>query len=162
MQSVAEAMHVEKREGEQKTIGARNLPAGKKVERVRRHVVVREHGAFGDPGGAGSIDDAGGRIAIGRAVDRDARALGGQFFGLAREIRWIPDRRRARKFGCRDYRHRIGVGEDVVQFAFAVEDVDGNENHAQLDAGQVQVDHLEAVGEINAQPVARLKPALQE
>ena len=158
MQAVAEAVDVEEREREQETIGARDLPAGEKIERVRGQVVVREDGALGDAGGAGGVDDAGGRIAI----QSNLRPFVGQGGGFAREIRGIPDGRGAGELSCGDHGHGFGVGEDVVQLALAIEDVDGNEDHAQLDAGQIQIDHLDAVGQINTEAVAGLQAALCE
>src|ERR1700733_9327259 len=45
------------------------------------------------------------------------------------------------------------------QLALAIKDVDGNEDHAQLDAGEIQVEHLQAVSKIDAKAVAGLQPA---
>ena len=155
VQSVAEAVNMEEREGEQKTIGTRNLPAGQQIQRVRCHVVVREDGAFGDSGGSGCIDDAGGGIAI----QKNLRPFVWQNGGFSREIRWIPDGSGAGEVSCGDDGYGLRVGENVGQLALAIEDVDGNEDQAQLDAGEIQVDHLEAIGEVNAQAIARFKLA---
>src|SRR5580704_13991480 len=43
--------------------------------------------------------------------------------------------------------------------ALAVQDVDGNENGAELQTCQVEIDYLDAVREIDADPVAGLDPA---
>ena len=59
-----------------------------------------------------------------------------------------------------DHGHGFGVSQDVGQFALAIEDVDWNEDHAELDASQIQVNHLDAVGEVDAEAIAGLKPAL--
>ena len=40
------------------------------------------------------------------------------------------------------------------ELALAVEDVDGDEDYSELDAGQIQVDHFEAIREVDAQAVA--------
>ena len=64
--------------------------------------------------------------------------------------------------GCGDHGRGLSVGENMGQFALAVQDVDRNEDHAQLDAGEIHIDHLHAVGKINAKPVAQLQPALSE
>ena len=45
--------------------------------------------------------------------------------------------------------------QDVRDLALAIQDVDGHEDHAELHAGEIEVDHLDAVGEIDAQAVAR-------
>jgi len=50
----------------------------------------------------------------------------------------------------------------VGQLALAVQDIDGNEDDAQLDAGQIQVDHLDAIGEIDAQAITGLEATLRE
>jgi len=47
-------------------------------------------------------------------------------------------------------------------FAVAVEDVDGNENNAGLDAGEEEINHLDAIAEIDAEAVAGLKAGAQE
>src|SRR6266850_1333873 len=38
--------------------------------------------------------------------------------------------------------------------AITVEDVDGDEDHAELDAGQIDVDQLDAIAEVDAEAVA--------
>ena len=38
--------------------------------------------------------------------------------------------------------------------AVAIEDVDRDEDHAELDAGEIDVDQLDAVAEVDAEPVA--------
>src|SRR3989442_1502258 len=43
--------------------------------------------------------------------------------------------------------------------AIAIQDIDGNENHAQFDAGEIQIDYLDRVREINAQAIAFGEPA---
>ena len=48
------------------------------------------------------------------------------------------------------------------QLALAIQDVDGNENHAQLDAGEIQIDHLQAVREVDAKPVAGFETAMSQ
>src|SRR5580704_15013653 len=155
VQAIAEAMYVEERQGQKKTVGARDLPAGEQIERVRGNVVVREDGALGHAGGAGGVDDAGGGI----AVQKNLRAFVGQNGGVAREIRRMPEGHGAGKLSCGDHSRRLGIAEDMRQLALAIEDVDGNEDHAQLEAGEIQVDHLEAIGEVNAQAIARFKLA---
>src|SRR5207344_2711765 len=51
---------------------------------------------------------------------------------------------------------------NVGHLAIAVENVDRDEDHAQLDAGQVEIDHLHAVGQVAAEPVAGLQAVSQE
>ena len=43
----------------------------------------------------------------------------------------------------------------MSHFPFPVEDIDGNENDAELDAGQIHVDHLDRIDQVNAQAVSR-------
>ena len=64
--------------------------------------------------------------------------------------------------GHRHERARRGVGENVRDFAVAIEDVDGYEDHAQLYAGEINVDHLRAVDEVDAKPVACAETSLGE
>jgi len=155
MEAVTKAVDVEEREGEQESISAGDLPAGGEVQGVRGEVIVREHCAFGSAGGSGGIDDAGGSIAI----QMDARAFVGKRGGFACEIRGIPNGNRACEFAGGDDGGGVGVGEDVRDLAVAIKDVEGNEDNAEFDAGQVEVDHLDTVGEINAKPVAGVEAA---
>ena len=43
-------------------------------------------------------------------------------------------------------------------FAVAIKDVDRHKDHAELHAREIDVDHLDAIREIDAQPVARAQP----
>ena len=49
-----------------------------------------------------------------------------------------------------------------AQLALAIQNVDRDENHAQLHGGQIEVDHLDAVGQVNAKAVAGLEAASGE
>ena len=59
-----------------------------------------------------------------------------------------------------DHRLRLRIAEDVRDLALAIQNIDGDEDHAQLHAGEIEVDHLQAVGQIDAQPVAGFQAAL--
>jgi hypothetical protein len=48
------------------------------------------------------------------------------------------------------------------QLSLAVENVDRDEDHAEFDAGEIQVDHFEAVGEVDAQAVAGFQSTVSE
>ena len=51
----------------------------------------------------------------------------------------------------------------MIQLALPIEDVYRNENHAEFNAGQVQIDDLDAIGQINAEPIACFEaPARQQ
>ncbi len=50
----------------------------------------------------------------------------------------------------------------MCDLAVAIEDVDGDEDDAELDAGEVEVDHLDRVGEVDAKAVAGVEAALGE
>jgi predicted DNA-binding protein (UPF0251 family) len=45
------------------------------------------------------------------------------------------------------------------ELALAVQDVDGDEDYSELDAGQIQVDHFEAIREVDAEAVACFEAA---
>src|SRR6185437_14419832 len=53
---------------------------------------------------------------------------------------------------------RLGIAQDVRRLPFAIQNIDRNEDHAQLDRGQIQIDELDAVGQIDAQPIAPAQP----
>ena len=67
VQAVAERVDVEQGQREQEAVGGGDLPAGEQIDGVGGEVVVGEDGAFRRAGGAGGVDDAGGRIAVERA-----------------------------------------------------------------------------------------------
>src|ERR1700733_4563768 len=50
----------------------------------------------------------------------------------------------------------------MSQLALAIEDVDRHENHANLEACQIQIDDLQAIGQVNAEPVAGFQAALRQ
>ena len=52
-----------------------------------------------------------------------------------------------------------GIGDNVADFPFAIEDVDRDENHPELETGEQDVDELDAIGEIDGEPIAGLQPA---
>ena len=158
MHSVAEPVHVEQRQREQKAIRGRDLPRREKIDRVGGEIVVREHGAFGRAGGAGGVDDAG-RIV---AVDGPLRTFVQKRPGFACEVSGIPHRDAGRYLASRHQRHRLGIGEDVRDLAVAIENIDRHEDHAQLHASQEQVDHLDAIGQVDAQAVAVLEAAMRQ
>ena len=87
VQAVAERVDVEERQGEQEAVGRGDLPAGEQVDGVGGEVVVGEDRAFGRAGGAGGVDDAGGRIAI----EGDDGAVGGHGGGFGGEFGGRPD-----------------------------------------------------------------------
>ena len=151
VQAVAEGVDVEERQREQEAVGGGDLPAGEQVDGVGGEIVVGEDGAFGRAGGAGGVDDAGGRVAIERR-SRGGRGHGGGFggeFGGVQSGRRSKARRRSTAAGSASL-------QDVRDLAVAIEDVDGDEDDAELDAGEIEVDHLDAVGEVDAEAVAGL------
>ena len=56
----------------------------------------------------------------------------------------------------------LGVVQDMRPLTIAVEDIDGDEDDAEFDAGQVEIDHLHAIGEIDADAVAGFEPAANQ
>jgi hypothetical protein len=48
------------------------------------------------------------------------------------------------------------------EFAFAVKNIDGNEDHAELDAGEIQIDHFDTIRQVNTQAVAGFQTAMGE
>ena len=142
VQSVAEGVDVKQRQREKQAVAIVDLPAGKQIEGIGGEIIVRENRAFRDSGGAGSVDQRGGRIAIERGInDRLITKLG--------------------QVGRGDEQLGLGVVHDMGDFAVAIEDVDRDENHAQLHAREIEVDHRQTVGELHADAVA-LREALMD
>src|SRR5205085_6220038 len=50
----------------------------------------------------------------------------------------------------------------VRDLAIAIQDIDGHKNDTQFDAGQVEIDHLDTVGEIYAEAVTGMQTAVRE
>ena len=158
VQAVAEAVDVEEREREQESIGPGNLPAGGKIQCISGEIIVGEHRAFRCSRGSGGIDDPGGRL----AVDGSDRTFVRQPCGCSRDVVRIPDGKGTREFGARYDCGGVGIGEDVGNLSVAVEDIDGNENDPELDAGEEKIDHLDAIGQVYAKAVAGMEAALGE
>ena len=123
---------------------------------------MREDGAFGRARGAGGINDARGGVAIERDPGAVRGKYGGERGGLGGELGGAPDGEGGIESGIGDDGRRSGVVQDVRDFAVAVQDVDGHEDDAQFHAGQVEIDHLHAVGEIDAEAVAGIQTAVRE
>ena len=62
----------------------------------------------------------------------------------------------------RNQRARIGIGENMRDFPVAIKDVDRHKDHAEFHARQIDVDHLDAIHEINAEPVAFAQPSFHQ
>ena len=149
VQAVAERVNVEKRQREQEAVGFGNLPAGEEIDGVGGEVVVREDRAFRDARGAGRVDQRGGGVAVERGHWPCRGCVSGEVFRF-------PDRYvHLREIGRHgNHRLRVGIGNDVGDLALAIEDVDRHEDHAGFDAGEVEVDQLERVAEVDAEAVA--------
>jgi hypothetical protein len=106
---------------------------------------VGENGSFGGTGGSGGVDYSR------RGVGQDFVLSWGQAGGLS-----YGDGRRGN--GERGF----GVGEDVSDLAVLIEDVDRHENQTQLDASQVDIDHLDGVGQVDADAIPRFETAREE
>ena len=159
MQPVAKPVDMKKRQREQQAIRARDLPGVKKCDSVGREIVVREHSALGSARGPRCIDDPRGSFARQGNLRTPVRESG----GLSGQVRVGQDSVLSRQAGGLRYADsRRGIVEDVCDLAIAIEDVDRHENQTQLDRGQINIDHLDAVGQINAHAISRLEPARQE
>ena len=135
---------MKQRQRKQQPVGARDLPAGDQIQRVRREVVVREHRALGRPRGSRSVDNRCRCISVQRQ---------GRHSSLSACRRFGPCQRL--QFPQRDHRLRFGIAHDVPDLAIAIENIDRHENHAELHASQKQLDHVDAVRQMDAEPVAR-------
>src|SRR5579863_4114744 len=158
VEPIRKPVHVKQRQREQQPVRARDLPAREQIHRVHSEVVVREHRALGRARGSGCIDDAGRSV----AVQRHWGPVGGKRARLVRQRACVPYWNRTLEVGIRDHGHRIGVTQNMGDLAIAIENVDRDENHSELYARDVNVDHLDAIGEIDAQAVALLETALEK
>lgn len=147
---------MEERKGEQESIVSGDLPTGGEIHRIGGEIIVRENSTFGCAGGSGSVDDAGGSVAI----EVNGGAFVGERGGCACEVGGMPKGNRAREFGAGNDGDRVGIREDVGDLAISIEDIYRDEDDAELDAGEVEIDHLDRVGEIDAEAVARMEAAL--
>ncbi len=160
--AVAEPVDVEERERQQETIVGGEAPRVDQHRRVGAEVAVRDHGAFGRPGRARRVDERGRRSRVEDRVDwRDARdaeaACASASIPHAGGSRTTP-----RRVIGDDHRLRRRVAEDVTHLAVAIQDVDRDDDHAKPRAGQEQIDVLDAVGQIDRQPIARAETSGRE
>jgi len=64
--------------------------------------------------------------------------------------------------GRRDAESRRGIGNHVPDLALAVQHVHGHEDHAQAHAREEQVEEVDAVREVDAEPIAADDPACRQ
>jgi len=113
---------------------------------------VREHRTFGSTRGPGCVDYPRGRIASERGLRTPVRESGGRFRQFA-----------GRQSGVEpNHGSRRSVAENMRNLAIAIEDIDRHENQTQLDRRQVKIDHLDAISQVNTQPISRLQPTRQQ
>jgi len=53
-----------------------------------------------------------------------------------------------------DDEERLGIAGDVSDLAIAIENVDGNEHDAELHAGEIEIDQLDAIRQIRADAIS--------
>src|ERR1035437_7558653 len=150
------------REGGEVAVVARDLPATGDGERVRGEVAVREDGALRGAGGAGGVDECGGR----GGVEHHRRSIGRQGCCLGTERVDIPARGSCGELGhLRGGRYdgeRLRIARDVPDLAFLVEHVDRHDDHAELHAGDPEVDDLDSVDQVESEPVTAAQSARLE
>ncbi len=74
--------------------------------------------------------------------------------GFAGEIGYEPDRNAGRHSRIRDQGDRGRVGQNVRYFTVAIENVDRHKDQSQLHAGEIDVDHLDRIDEVDAEAFA--------
>ena len=96
--------------------------------------------------------------------ERRTRVGGGRC--VANEFIDCPHRRGARahrgEFRGRDDRARFGIVDDVPDLALTIQDVDRDDDDAELQAREPEIDDLDPVGEQQRESVARLEPSRDE
>jgi hypothetical protein len=148
---------VEERQCEEQTIGRCNTPRLDERQRVCREIAVRDDGALGGPRGAGRVDQRGGRVTVQRKAERRRVADA----SLGRQHIHLPDWHvgfDGRRSGD-DERLRLRVAKDMSCVAFAIQDVDRDDDDAEARGGEEEIDVLDAVRQEDRQPVAGRHPA---
>ncbi len=114
------------------------MPAGGQIDAVSGEIIVRQRRAFGLSSGSGSVNQRCRSIAIeiGKANGAGIRV----------------EKSRQLIFGDEDF--GIGVAQDVRHFTIAIEDIDRHENRTEFHASQEEIDHLDPIGEVDANAVA--------
>ena len=83
--------------------------------------------------------------------------------GLAHQLVDVDDRAARREQPALrlggDDQLRLGVRDDVGDLALPIQDVDRDQHHAGLHAGEEEIDELEPVRQLHREPIARLEPA---
>ena len=98
------------------------------------------------------------------AVAQRRKSIGRLRRGRHREVINGPLRHwfRGRRGSIEDKRTRYGIAQDVTGFALSVQNVDRNEDEADLRAGDEEIDVLRPVWQIHREPVACRQTASQE
>ena len=115
------------------------------------------------PGRARRVDDGRRRVAI----DGRARHAGGWPSALrgvssSMSTTGLSAGNSPRCASRGDDQLRLGVADDMGDLALPIQDVDRDQDHAGLHAGEEQVDELDAVRQVHREPIARLEPALSQ
>src|SRR6478672_3896838 len=98
------------------------------------------------------------------AVAQRRKRIGWLRRGRHRKVINGPLRHRfgGRRGSIEDKRTRCGIAQDVTSFALSIQNVDWNEDEADLRAGDEEIDVLRPVWQIHPEPVACRQTASQE
>ena len=155
MKAVAQTVHMKQWQAQEKAVCARNLPAGQEIQGVCGEVIVCENSAPGDARGSRGVDDGRGRI----SVEPNPAELGGENGSRTSQLLNRPEGYIGGYRLGRDHGARVCIGEDMGDFPLPIKDIEGDQNHTQLEAGEVDIDHLAAIRQGDAQAVARFETA---
>ena len=120
---------------------------------------MRDRGPFGPSRRPGRVDEHGDGVARGRTGRAVTGLPSDQAPKLFNQQDVLPGRQVAPQAAIRQHRPRLGVTENVSDLTLAVKDVNRGENQPQLNGRQVRGNQLDAIGEVDAQPVADLESA---
>ena len=148
-------------------------PALDQRPRVGAQVVVREHGAFRPPGGAGGVEDGRQVAAVTSHVDAlGRRGAGGlQKRALALAAHRLQSRHAGRgddgghvvaPLRAADEHDRLGIAEEVVDLRRRVRGIERQVDGARPQAAEVEHDRGPRLLDLDGDPVARTDPGRLE
>jgi hypothetical protein len=158
MKSVSEPVYVEEWKGKQEAVCPTDLPASIQVNCIRSEVIVCKNCALGSSRCPGRIDDCR-RIVTIQSRRCNIRRRSGR---LRCKLHYLPRFGLGWQLAVDDHSFWFAIPQDVLDLAFLVEDIDGYKDDAQPDAGQIQIDHLDAIRKVYTHTIASREPSLCE
>jgi hypothetical protein len=158
MKAITQPMDVKQRKGEEKTVVGTDSPTVQQIDSIRGEVVLGQNSSLGRARSARGINDSDGCVSIG----------GGPcwYILLCRYV--------ARQIGSCPYRDlrcdwlighnpsRFCIAQNVRDLSIAIKNIDRNKNDSRFYTGQIDVDHLNTIRQVDTESITRIEPVAEQ